>query len=62
MRFDSVSYDKLFPRKKEKEETIESVVPTYKPTTEKLEKKEEKVEEKEEKVEEKEEKEETENA
>ena len=58
MRFDSVSYDKLFPREKE-EETIESVVPTYNPTTEKLENKEEKVEEKEEKVEEKEE---TENA
>ena len=59
MRFDSVSYDKLFPREKDEEETIESVVPTYKPTTEKLENKEEKVEEKEEKVEEKEE---TENA
>ena len=54
MRFDSVSYDKLFPREKDEEETIESVVPTYKPTTEKLENKEEKVEEKEEKVEEKE--------
>ena len=38
-----------------KEETIESVVPTYNPTADKL-------EEKEEKVEEKEEKEETENA
>ena len=50
MRFDSVSYDKLFPREKE-EETIESVVPTYNPTTEKLENKEEKVEEKEEKEE-----------
>ena len=59
MRFDSVSYDKLFPREKDEEETIESVVPTYNPTTEKLENKEEKVEEKEEKVEEKEE---TENA
>ena len=53
MRFDSESYDKLFPR--EKEEIIESVVPTYNPTADKL-------EEKEEKVEEKEEKEETENA
>ena len=60
MRFDSESDDKLFPREKEKEETIESVVPTYNPTTDKLEKKEEKVEDKEEKVEEK--KEETENA
>ena len=55
MRFDSESYDKLFPRENEKEETIESVVPTYNPTADKL-------EEKEEKVEEKEEKEETENA
>ena len=54
MRFDSESYDKLFPREKEKEE-IESVVPTYNPTADKL-------EEKEEKIEEKEEKEETENA
>ena len=55
MRFDSESYDKLFPREKEKEETIESIVPTYNPTADKL-------EEKEEKVDEKEEKEETENA
>ena len=55
MRFDSESYDKLFPREKEKEETIESVVPNYNPTADKL-------EEKEEKVDEKEEKEETENA
>ena len=44
MRFDSESYDKLFPREKEKEETIESIVPTYNPTADKLEEKEEKEE------------------
>ena len=32
MRFDSKAYDKLFPRKKEKE-NIESAVDTFTPTT-----------------------------